>query len=117
MADLIHSKRMAAISKDPDPPMKQQEIPPYDRVKAHLLEFANREAKLGHDLMNNELRMEAARFMAEYKKSVDPSYSIKSWFSDLIMCPDDSVWPEGLRHAAPPQIENKRGTTNALNIN
>ena len=73
---------------------------PYDQVKASLLEFAKRQTVLGRDISDNDLRREAARTLSGFKQKHDPNHSKSSWFLDLIMCPDETLWLESLRDKA-----------------
>jgi hypothetical protein len=98
--DLIHSKRMAAMSKEPVSQIKRLNVTPYDKIKGELLGFANKQALLGRDLTDDDLRAAASRIMANYRKTNDPMGSVSSWFRELIMCPDDTLWLEDLRKKA-----------------
>jgi len=98
--DLIHSKRMAAMPKEATSQIKRQNVTPYDQIKGELLEFANKQAILGRNLTNDDLRAVASRIMANYRKTNDPTGSVSSWFRELIMCPEDASWLEDLRQKA-----------------
>jgi len=91
---------MAAMSTEATPQIKRENVTPYDKVKRDLFEFANKQAMLGRDLTDNDLRAAASRIMADYKKTNDPTDSVRSWFRELIMCPDDTLWLDDLRQKA-----------------
>lgn len=80
--------------------IERPDLTPYDLVKGQLLEFANKQAVLGRNLSDKDLRAAASRIMADYRKTNDSTGTVSSWFCDLIMCPDDSVWLEDLRRKA-----------------
>jgi hypothetical protein len=90
---------MAAVSQEATSQIKRQNVTPYDKVKGDLLEFANKQAMLGRDLTDDDLRAAASRIMANYKTN-DPTDSVSSWFRELIVCPDDALWLEDLRQKA-----------------
>ncbi len=91
---------MTAASKEPTSEIQRENVTPYDKVKGELLEFANKQAMLGRDLTDDDLRAAASRIMANYKRTTDPTDSISSWFRELIMCPDDTLWLADLRQKA-----------------
>ena len=88
------------MSKEATSQIKRLNVTPYDQIKGGLLEFANKQALLGRDLTDDDFRAAASRIMANYRKTNDPMGSVSSWFRELIMCPDDTLWLEDLRQKA-----------------
>jgi hypothetical protein len=116
--DLINSKRISVMTQEP-PLQINGDIPtPYDVIKAGLLDFANKQTVLGRDVTDDDLRGEAARVLSEFNQKHEPNHS--SWFRELIMCPDETLWLDSLRDKAAMKTGNQaqvnRRSNQAFNI-
>lgn len=71
-------------------------------MKAGLLNFANNQAALGLEITDDDLRAEACRSLIASSGGTEPlTYEVMaSWFKEMIMCPDDTLWLEDVKRKA-----------------